>query len=126
MRRLVSLHGQSRPEVLARRLLAEARSIMAEDIAANKALGGHGAKLIRRRGAVITHCNAGALATAGYGTALGVIRTAWQRGSRFEVYATETDRKSTRLNSSHVVMSYAVLCLEKKNKQQRCIQLTAA
>lgn len=90
MRRLVSLHGQSRPEVLARRLLAEARSIMAEDIAANKALGGHGAKLIRRRGAVITHCNAGALATAGYGTALGVIRTAWQRGPRFEVYATET------------------------------------
>ena len=61
-------------------LLAEARAIHDEDIAANHVLGDLGASLIEKRTAVITHCNAGALATGGYGTALGVIRSAWAAG----------------------------------------------
>ncbi|HEY2774075.1 MAG TPA: S-methyl-5-thioribose-1-phosphate isomerase [Candidatus Binatia bacterium] len=72
----------------ARVLRATAETMYAEDVAANRALGKAGAPLLR--GDVLTHCNAGALATAGYGTALGVIRAAWESGRRFRVYATET------------------------------------
>jgi len=80
----------SRSQV-ARALVAEARRIHAEDVAINQAIGRHGARLVGARGAgVLTHCNAGALATAGYGTALGVIRAAWQSGRRFQAYASET------------------------------------
>jgi len=71
-------------------LLAEARAIHEEDIAANHVLGELGASLIEKRTAVITHCNAGALATGGYGTALGVIRSAWAAGKLTQVYADET------------------------------------
>ncbi len=71
-------------------LLAEARSIHDEDIAANHTLGDLGASLIQRKTCVITHCNAGALATGGYGTALGVIRSAWKAGKLEHVYADET------------------------------------
>src|SRR5215470_4638434 len=71
-------------------LLQEARAIHREDIAANRALGLHGAALIPAGGQVLTHCNAGALATAGYGTALGVIRAAHDAGKRISVMATET------------------------------------
>lgn len=61
-----------------------------EDIAANEAMGKHGAVLLPSAGAVLTHCNAGALATAGYGTALGVIRAAIESGKKLSVYADET------------------------------------
>jgi len=71
-------------------LLAEARDIHAEDIAANHAMGEAGAALIEAGSAVLTHCNAGALATGGYGTALGVIRSAWANRSINKVYAGET------------------------------------
>jgi methylthioribose-1-phosphate isomerase len=72
-------------------LLAEARRIHEEDIAANQRMGELGAALIKDDpGAVLTHCNAGALATGGYGTALGVIRSAWTAGSINRVYADET------------------------------------
>lgn len=71
-------------------LLAEAHAILAEDIAVNRAIGAHGATLIRDGMGVLTHCNAGALATGGYGTALGVIRAAWDAGTRFTVFADET------------------------------------
>lgn len=71
-------------------LLAEAQAIYREDIAANRALGRYGAELLPDRGQVMTHCNAGALATAGYGTALGVIRAAREAGKRVAVVATET------------------------------------
>ncbi len=64
--------------------------IQEADVRANKALGAHGAALIPDGGAVLTHCNAGALATAGYGTAVGVIRAAWDGGARFSVFCTET------------------------------------
>jgi methylthioribose-1-phosphate isomerase len=71
-------------------LLQEARAIHREDIAANRALGKHGATLIPAHTQVLTHCNAGALATAGYGTALGVIRAAQEGGKQISVLATET------------------------------------
>ena len=71
-------------------LIEESRRMHAEDIAANQAMGRHGATLMPATGGVLTHCNAGALATAGYGTALGVIRAALEQGKRLHVYADET------------------------------------
>ncbi len=71
-------------------LIEEARRMHAEDIAANQAMGRHGATLMPSSGGVLTHCNAGALATAGYGTALGVIRAAVEQGKKIQVYADET------------------------------------
>src|SRR3954470_12964210 len=71
-------------------LIEEAKRMHAEDIAANQAMGRHGATLMPSTGGVLTHCNAGALATAGYGTALGVIRAAVEQGKKIHVYADET------------------------------------
>jgi methylthioribose-1-phosphate isomerase len=71
-------------------LVEEAQRMHAEDIAANRAMGRHGATLMPSEGGVLTHCNAGALATAGYGTALGVIRAAVESGKKIHVYADET------------------------------------
>jgi methylthioribose-1-phosphate isomerase len=71
-------------------LIDEAKRMHAEDIAINQAMGKHGAALMPASGGVLTHCNAGALATAGYGTALGVIRAAVEAGKKIQVYADET------------------------------------
>ena len=71
-------------------LVEEAQRLHAEDIAINQAMGRHGAALMPASGSVLTHCNAGALATAGYGTALGVIRAAVEQGKKIHVYADET------------------------------------
>jgi methylthioribose-1-phosphate isomerase len=71
-------------------MIEEAQRMHAEDIAANQAMGRHGATLMPASGGVLTHCNAGALATAGYGTALGVIRAAVEAGKKIHVYADET------------------------------------
>ena len=71
-------------------LLAEARRIHDEDIAACRRMGELGAAYIDADAGVLTHCNAGALATAGYGTALGVIRSAWKKGEALTVFADET------------------------------------
>ena len=71
-------------------LIEESQRMHAEDIAANQAMGRHGATLMPASGGVLTHCNAGALATAGYGTALGVIRAAIELGKKIHVYADET------------------------------------
>ena len=72
------------------KLLDLAHRIKEEDIATNRAIGMFGAPLIPQDGGVLTHCNTGALATAGYGTALGVIRAAWEQGKRPAVFCTET------------------------------------
>ncbi len=72
------------------KILAEAHAMYEEDIAACKAMGAHGAALMPQEGGVLTHCNAGALASCGYGMALGVIRAAVERGKRIQVYAGET------------------------------------
>lgn len=71
-------------------LVAEARQIRLEDIAINEAIGRNGAPLVEDGKTVLTHCNAGALATAGYGTALGVVRAAVSAGKRIDVFADET------------------------------------
>jgi methylthioribose-1-phosphate isomerase len=71
-------------------LIEEAQRMYAEDIAANQAMGRLGATLMPATGGVLTHCNAGALATCGYGTALGVIRSAVEQGKKIQVYADET------------------------------------
>jgi methylthioribose-1-phosphate isomerase len=78
------------PAVAEERLLREAVAIHEEDVAANRSMGAHGGKLLPDGASVLTHCNAGALATAGYGTALGVIRGAVAAGKRIHVYVDET------------------------------------
>jgi methylthioribose-1-phosphate isomerase len=87
MRKCISTLGSGDPEAP---LLAEARRIHQQDVAANHAMGELGAGLIEGPTRVITHCNAGALATGGYGTALGVIRSAFAAGKIERVYADET------------------------------------
>ena len=83
------MRGRS-PEVVREVLRQEALTIHHEDIASNRAMGAHGAALLKSRTTVLTHCNAGALATAGYGTALGVIRAAHEAHKSISVIATET------------------------------------
>ncbi len=78
------------PVAAAARLEAEAVAVHDEDIEANRRIGAHGAALLPAEGSVLTHCNAGALATAGYGTALGVVRAAVASGKRIHVYVDET------------------------------------
>ena len=77
-------------EQIKQALIEEVKRMHAEDIAINQAMGRHGATLMPASGSVLTHCNAGALATAGYGTALGVIRAAVEAGRKIHVYADET------------------------------------
>lgn len=77
-------------EKLRQVLLAEAQRVLQEDIDANRAMGRHGATLLPQECTVLTHCNAGALATAGYGTALGVLRAAREAGKAVRVYVDET------------------------------------
>jgi methylthioribose-1-phosphate isomerase len=78
------------PEEIADRLELEARAIHDEDVASCRAMGAFGADVVPDGARVLTHCNAGALATAGYGSALGVIRAAVERGKRISVFADET------------------------------------
>ena len=81
--------GESADE-LSNRLEREARSIHDEDVASCRAMGAFGADVVPDGARVLTHCNAGALATAGYGSALGVIRAAVERGKKIAVFADET------------------------------------
>jgi methylthioribose-1-phosphate isomerase len=81
--------GES-PEEISARLVREAQAIHDEDVANCRLMGGHGAAVVPDNARVLTHCNAGALATAGYGSALGVIRAAVEQGKRIAVFADET------------------------------------
>jgi methylthioribose-1-phosphate isomerase len=76
--------------VLIRRLEQEARAMHKEDVETNRRMGAHGAALVPGEATILTHCNAGALATAGYGTALGVVRAAREAGKKVRVLADET------------------------------------
>ena len=87
--RLASLGNKPLAEIK-RELIRESQTILDEDIALCKAMGRHGASVIHSGQTILTHCNAGALATAGYGTALGVIRAAWEEGKQIRVIADET------------------------------------
>jgi methylthioribose-1-phosphate isomerase len=84
------LDGCHTPEEARRRLRKESERILEEDVRANRAIGRYGQTLIADGASILTHCNAGALATVGYGTALGVIRAAVEAGKRVHVYADET------------------------------------
>jgi methylthioribose-1-phosphate isomerase len=77
-------------EEMKQRLEAEALRILEEDIEVNRKIGENGKILIHDGDGVLTHCNAGGLATAGYGTALGVVYAAWAEGKRFRVFVDET------------------------------------
>jgi len=88
MKKIVS--SGSDIEELKKKLESEALLILSDDIAANKQMGHNGARFLEDGDVVMTHCNAGALATGGYGTALGVIRAAIEEGKKIEVYACET------------------------------------
>src|SRR5262249_20833786 len=90
MRSLKASMDGSPAEDIVRRMIEEAQAIRAEDIAICRSIGRHGAGLVPDGKTVLTHCNAGALATAGYGTALGVIRAAAEAGKKIDVFADET------------------------------------
>ena len=83
-------HGGCSVDELKQRLVAEAVKIHDEDVDSCQAMGAHGATLVPQTASILTHCNAGALATAGYGTALGVIRAAAAQGKTIAVLADET------------------------------------
>jgi len=84
------LRAGASAERVADALLEEAHAVLAEDLAACRAIGKHGAQLVPDGQGILTHCNAGGLATAGYGTALGVVRAAIESGKKCVVYADET------------------------------------
>lgn len=90
MRRAYDEVRSEPPERIAIRLVAEAVAIQREDLDVNHAIGRHGAALVPDGARIMTHCNAGALATAGHGTALGVVRSARDQGKRVAVIANET------------------------------------
>ena len=88
-RRLEALKAEPIPAIK-QKLIAEAQAVLEEDIAMNRAIGKHGAAVVGDGQTILTHCNAGALATGGYGTALGVVRAAWEGGKKIRVVAGET------------------------------------
>jgi methylthioribose-1-phosphate isomerase len=90
MKRVLAESQHLPVEAIKRRLVDESQHILDEDIAMNKTMGRHGAALVQDGQTILTHCNAGALATAGYGTALGVVRAAWEQGKKIKVLADET------------------------------------
>jgi methylthioribose-1-phosphate isomerase len=90
MRSVAAKTTESAPEDLADVLLHEAHAIAAEDVAINRRLGAHGATLLQDGARVLTHCNAGALATAGHGTALGILRSARDAGVTVSAIVCET------------------------------------
>ena len=85
-----SQHEGDSPDLIKQKLISEAHEIHREDIESNRRMGEFGAALLPDDATVLTHCNAGALATAGFGTALGVIRAAVESGKRVRVFADET------------------------------------
>ncbi len=90
MRQAWQTFSGSTPAQIAQMLLAEAHAISKADVDANRSIGRHGAALIGNGARILTHCNAGALATAGHGTALGVIRSAIEAGKQLSVFVDET------------------------------------
>lgn len=90
MKRLIKDNSSESVEAIKKMLIDESQKILDEDIEINKAMGKYGAAFIKDGDTILTHCNAGALATGGYGTALGVIRAAWEQGKKIKVFADET------------------------------------
>jgi methylthioribose-1-phosphate isomerase len=80
-------------EIVAKAVIEEAEKMADEDVETNRKIGEHGSALLDDGDVILTHCNAGALATVDYGTALGVVRAAWEQGKKVKVFATETRPK---------------------------------
>lgn len=80
-------------KAVAKVVVDEAQKMADEDVESNRKIGEHGSKLIGNKDVILTHCNAGSLATVDYGTALGIVRTAWEQGKEIKVIATETRPK---------------------------------
>ena len=93
MKKKLKMSKTKNVSVLKRTLLEEALDILEEDRKVNRAIGSHGSRLLKNEDSVMTYCNEGALATADYGTALGVIYSAKKRGKEVKVYACETRPK---------------------------------
>jgi methylthioribose-1-phosphate isomerase len=90
MKRILDQVHKEGVEETKAKLIEEALRICEEDVEANHKIGEYGKRLVRNGDGVLTHCNAGALATAGYGTALGVIYAAWDEGKKIQVFVDET------------------------------------
>jgi methylthioribose-1-phosphate isomerase len=90
MEKLVVTHPHLDVASLKAKLVSEAQAMLQEDIAINRQMGAHGQVLIQDGDNILTHCNAGGLATGGYGTAIGVIRAAWEAGKKIHVFVDET------------------------------------
>jgi methylthioribose-1-phosphate isomerase len=90
MQKVAQEHAAATVADLKARLVAEAQTMLKEDDATNRRLAQHGQVVIHEGQRVLTHCNTGALATGAYGTALGVMRAAWEAGKRFTVWVDET------------------------------------
>jgi len=90
LERIFQRHKNDRPASLTEALLTEARRIHEEDVKGNQRIGKHGSTILPQDARVLTICNAGSLATGGYGTALGVVRAAWKQGKLSMVYVCET------------------------------------
>jgi methylthioribose-1-phosphate isomerase len=90
MKRVLAATPLTSLDICQQRLLEEALAMVEEDVRVNQTLGKYGAAIIQDGDSILTHCNAGALATAGYGTALGVVRAAWEEGKTLRVFADET------------------------------------
>ncbi len=91
MKKAVETSGTAKN--VARAIVDEAQRMSDEDVEINRKIGEHGSNLINDRDIILTHCNAGGLATVEYGTALGVIRAAWEQGKKIKVIVTETRPK---------------------------------
>jgi methylthioribose-1-phosphate isomerase len=90
VKKFVQAHQNTPVPELKRLMVEEAQRILKEDVERNRAIGAHGSSLIHDGDTILTHCNTGSLATAGYGTALGVIRSAWSEGKLIRVLVDET------------------------------------
>jgi methylthioribose-1-phosphate isomerase len=90
MSRLVDMMAGKAVQEIQKALKRESETILAEDIAINRKIGKNGQRLLPKKATILTHCNAGSLATGGYGTALGVVRAAHEAGKKGEVIADET------------------------------------
>ncbi len=118
-RRLTGLSGDPVPA-----LLEEVRQIHAEDIEANRRMGAYGAGVIDAGSSVLTYCNTGSLATGGYGTALGVVRSAWAAGRLQQVFASETRPwlQGARLTAWELVRDNIPVTLITDNAAARLMQ----
>ena len=90
MKKVINANSDKKPEDIRRILIDEANLILKEDIETCMKIGVHGSDLIKKDSSVLTHCNAGGLATGGYGTALGVIRSSIEKGKNISVISSET------------------------------------